>query len=131
MAMEASPASVTSLDIACCRVSCTVEAAPLTRRPIRFFRCVVQQHLLSNDQFCSISRPWGKAISLRFPDYRIHQFRFRVGTLIGLFTAGPASDYIGAVLTRRNKGIGEPEMSLVTMIPLCVDHGSRQLCRSI
>lgn len=44
-------------------------------------------------------------------------FASLVGTLIGLFTAGPASDYISAVLTRRNNGIREPEMRLVTMIP--------------
>lgn len=44
-------------------------------------------------------------------------FACLVGTLIGLFTAGPASDYISAVLTKRNKGIREPEMRLVTMIP--------------
>ena len=44
-------------------------------------------------------------------------FASLVGTLIGLFTAGPASDYISAVLTKRNKGIREPEMRLVTMIP--------------
>lgn len=44
-------------------------------------------------------------------------FTSLVGTLIGLFTAGPASDYISAVLTRRNNGIREPEMRLVTMIP--------------
>lgn len=44
-------------------------------------------------------------------------FASLVGALIGLFTAGPASDYISAALTKRNKGIREPEMRLVTMIP--------------
>ena len=44
-------------------------------------------------------------------------FASLVGALLGLFTAGPASDYISAVLTKRNKGIREPEMRLVTMIP--------------
>lgn len=44
-------------------------------------------------------------------------FACLVGTIIGLFTAGPASDYISAVLTKRNKGIREPEMRLITMIP--------------
>ncbi|KAH8817462.1 serine/threonine kinase 16 [Xylogone sp. PMI_703] len=44
-------------------------------------------------------------------------FAILVGALIGLFTAGPLSDYIAAVLTRRNKGIREPEMRLWTMIP--------------
>ena len=44
-------------------------------------------------------------------------FASLVGALIGLFTAGPASDYVSAALTKRNKGIREPEMRLVTMIP--------------
>ena len=44
-------------------------------------------------------------------------FASLVGALLGLFTAGPASDYVSAALTKRNKGIREPEMRLVTMIP--------------
>ena len=44
-------------------------------------------------------------------------FAIFVGAILGLFTAGPLSDYIAAVLTRRNKGIREPEMRLPTMIP--------------
>ena len=52
--MEASPACGTSLEIACCGISYTVEAAPLPHRPTRVFRCVVQQHLLSEGQLCSV-----------------------------------------------------------------------------
>lgn len=44
-------------------------------------------------------------------------FAVFVGSLIGLFTAGPLSDSISARLTKRNRGIREPEMRLVTMIP--------------
>ena len=44
-------------------------------------------------------------------------FASLVGALLGLFTAGPASDYVSAALTKRNKGIREPEMRLITMIP--------------
>ena len=44
-------------------------------------------------------------------------FASLVGALLGLFTAGPASDYVSAAFTKRNKGIREPEMRLVTMIP--------------
>ena len=44
-------------------------------------------------------------------------FASLVGALIGLFTAGPASDYVSAALTKRNKGIREPEMRLITMLP--------------
>ena len=43
-----------------------------------------------------------------------------VGALIGLFTAGPLSDAIAARLTKRNRGIREPEMRLVTMIPFVI-----------
>lgn len=44
-------------------------------------------------------------------------FASLVGALIGLLTAGPASDIISAYLTKRNNGIREPEMRLVTMVP--------------
>lgn len=47
-------------------------------------------------------------------------FAILVGGFIGLFTAGPLSDWISAVLTRRNKGIREPEMRLLTMIPYVI-----------
>lgn len=43
-------------------------------------------------------------------------FAILVGGMIGLFTAGPLSDAIAARLTKRNKGIREPEMRLLTMI---------------
>ena len=39
-----------------------------------------------------------------------------IGALIGLFTAGPLSDWTSAWLTRSNQGIREPEMRLMTMI---------------
>lgn len=44
-------------------------------------------------------------------------FACLAGAIIGLFTAGPASDLVSAALTKRNNGIREPEMRLVTMIP--------------
>ncbi len=43
-----------------------------------------------------------------------------VGALIGLFTAGPLSDAIAARLTERNRGIREPEMRLLAMIPYVI-----------
>lgn len=43
-----------------------------------------------------------------------------VGAIIGLFTAGPLSDYIAARLTKRQRGIREPEMRLWTIIPYAV-----------
>lgn len=44
-------------------------------------------------------------------------FAILIGALIGLSTAGPLSDGIAARLTRRNNGIREPEMRLISMIP--------------
>ena len=44
-------------------------------------------------------------------------FASLVGAFIGLLTAGPASDIVSATLTKRNNGIREPEMRLMTMIP--------------
>lgn len=62
-----------------------------------------------------------------FPPYnfssaKIGYFNFAilVGAFIGLFTAGPLSDFIAARLTRRNNGIREPEMRLLTMIPYVI-----------
>lgn len=44
-------------------------------------------------------------------------FASLAGAFIGLLTAGPASDLISATLTKRNKGVREPEMRLLTLIP--------------
>ena len=47
-------------------------------------------------------------------------FAILVGAILGLVTAGPLSDWISMKLTKRNKGIREPEMRLPTMIPYVV-----------
>ena len=47
-------------------------------------------------------------------------FAILIGALIGLFTAGPLSDFIAAALTKRNRGIREPEMRLLAMIPYVI-----------
>lgn len=39
------------------------------------------------------------------------------GSLLGLLIAGPMSDWISARLTKRNRGIREPEMRLLAMVP--------------
>ena len=44
-------------------------------------------------------------------------FAILIGALIGLATAGPLSDGVAAWLTRRNHGIREPEMRLLSMVP--------------
>lgn len=43
-----------------------------------------------------------------------------IGAIIGLFTAGPLSDWASMKLTIRNRGIREPEMRLVAMIPYVI-----------
>jgi len=44
-------------------------------------------------------------------------FAILIGALIGLVTAGPFSDWIAKRQTLKNKGIREPEMRLLAMIP--------------
>ena len=44
-------------------------------------------------------------------------FASLAGAILGLLTAGPLSDWVSAKLTKRNNGVREPEMRLVTMIP--------------
>lgn len=47
-------------------------------------------------------------------------FAIVIGGVLGLVTAGPLSDWISMQLTRRNRGIREPEMRLLTMIPYVI-----------
>lgn len=42
-------------------------------------------------------------------------FAILAGAMIGLFTAGPLSDWVSARATARNRGIREPEMRLPAM----------------
>jgi len=44
-------------------------------------------------------------------------FAILIGAFLGLFSAGPLSDFIAARLTKRNRGIREPEMRLWAMVP--------------
>jgi hypothetical protein len=44
-------------------------------------------------------------------------FALLAGTVIGLLTNGPLSDWIAARATKKNRGIREPEMRLPTLIP--------------
>lgn len=60
--------------------------------------------------------PYGfKSTSIGFTNFAI-----LVGGIIGLVTAGPLSDWVSMKLTKRNKGIREPEMRLLTMIPYVI-----------
>lgn len=47
-------------------------------------------------------------------------FAILIGGLIGLLTAGPLSDMVAARLTKRNRGIREPEMRLLAMVPYVI-----------
>lgn len=47
-------------------------------------------------------------------------FALMGGGIFGLLTAGPFSDWSSMVLTRRNKGIREPEMRLFSLIPFII-----------
>lgn len=47
-------------------------------------------------------------------------FAVLAGAFIGLATAGPLSDWVSAYMTKRNKGIREPEMRLIAMIPYVI-----------
>lgn len=42
------------------------------------------------------------------------------GGTLGMFTAGPLSDWVAMYLTRRNHGIREPEMRLISMVPFVI-----------
>jgi hypothetical protein len=44
-------------------------------------------------------------------------FAIFAGSMIGLLTSGPLSDWIANYFTKRNRGIREPEMRLITMLP--------------
>ncbi|KAF4626677.1 hypothetical protein G7Y89_g11477 [Cudoniella acicularis] len=50
----------------------------------------------------------------------LFNFAILIGGFLGLITAGPLSDAIAARLTKRNKGIREPEMRLLAMIPYVI-----------
>jgi hypothetical protein len=47
-------------------------------------------------------------------------FAIMVGAFIGLFTAGPLSDWVSARSTKKNNGVREPEMRLPAMIPYVI-----------
>ncbi|KAJ9606374.1 hypothetical protein H2200_009335 [Cladophialophora chaetospira] len=60
--------------------------------------------------------PW----SMSPADVGYTNFGAVVGVAISLVVAGPLSDWVSAWLTRRNKGIREPEMRLVALLPFTV-----------
>lgn len=60
--------------------------------------------------------PWNMSAT----DVGYTNFGAIVGVALSLIIAGPLSDWVSAWLTRRNKGIREPEMRLVALIPFAV-----------
>ncbi|KAH8894705.1 serine/threonine kinase 16 [Thozetella sp. PMI_491] len=47
-------------------------------------------------------------------------FAVLAGAMIGLATAGPLSDWVSAYMTEKNRGIREPEMRLIALIPYVI-----------
>lgn len=60
--------------------------------------------------------PWNMSAT----DVGYTNFGAIVGVAFSLVIAGPMSDWVSAWLTRRNKGIREPEMRLVALVPFTV-----------
>ncbi|KIY03902.1 uncharacterized protein Z520_00594 [Fonsecaea multimorphosa CBS 102226] len=60
--------------------------------------------------------PWNMSAT----DVGYTNFGALVGVVLSLVIAGPLSDWVSAFLTRRNKGIREPEMRLVALTPFIV-----------
>lgn len=50
----------------------------------------------------------------------LYNIAILVGAFIGLFTAGPLSDWVSDRATRKNNGVREPEMRLPAMIPYVI-----------
>ncbi|KAK6380303.1 hypothetical protein LTS17_005492 [Exophiala oligosperma] len=60
--------------------------------------------------------PWNMSAT----DVGYTNFGAIVGAALSLVVAGPLSDWVSAFLTRRNKGIREPEMRLLALFPFAV-----------
>jgi hypothetical protein len=71
-------------------------------------------NLTQTQAFAAPPYNWS-SLSIGFTNFAVF-----VGALIGLVTAGPLSDWVAARLTARNRGIREPEMRLVAMIPYVI-----------
>ncbi|MCJ1282464.1 hypothetical protein MMC26_001787 [Xylographa opegraphella] len=83
--------------------------------------------IVSFSSTCYLMITFIQSQAFAVPPYSFNQefigfmnFASLIGALIGLFTAGPLSDWVSAKLTRRNNGIREPEMRLPTMIPYVI-----------
>lgn len=95
--------------------------------PLRLFCYPIVQFasfIVSFSSACYLIVTFVQAEALGVPPYKFDSltigftnFASLVGAFIGLATAGPASDWISAQLTRRNNGVREPEMRLLTIVP--------------
>lgn len=68
-----------------------------------------------------------QAVVLMAPPYNFNSSQVGLSNLalvcggsLGVLTAGPLSDWVAMYLTRRNRGIREPEMRLVSMVPFII-----------
>lgn len=76
-----------------------------------YANCVLALNLTQSEVFAQ--KPYGFAPS----SVGFVTLALLGGSIIGLVTAGPLSDYISAWSTKRNGGIREPEMRLPAIIP--------------
>ncbi|KAI1325202.1 serine/threonine kinase 16 [Xylariaceae sp. FL0255] len=76
--------------------------------------CFLTLNLTQSQAFAAPPYNWDSQ-SIGFTNFAV-----LAGGLIGLSTAGPLSDWVSAYLTKRNRGIREPEMRLVAMIPYVI-----------
>jgi MFS family permease len=77
--------------------------------------CFLTVNLTQSQNFAAPPYNWSST------SVGLTNFAMLVGTVIGIVTAGPLSDWISAKLTKRNRGIREPEMRLLTLVPyVCI-----------
>lgn len=76
--------------------------------------CFLTLNLTQTQNFAAPPYNWSSQ-SIGFTNFAV-----LVGAMIGLATAGPLSDWVSAYATKRNRGIREPEMRLIAMIPYVI-----------
>lgn len=69
-----------------------------------------------------LESPVFSAPPFNFPPSSVGYTNFALmgGGIFGLFTAGPFSDWVSMLFTRRNRGVREPEMRLVSLAPFAM-----------
>ncbi|KAK6068022.1 hypothetical protein SCUP234_11356 [Seiridium cupressi] len=76
--------------------------------------CFLTINLTQSQAFAAPPYNWSSQ-SIGFTNFAV-----LVGAMMGLATAGPFSDWVSNYLTKRNRGIREPEMRLIALIPYVI-----------